>query len=86
MLGDREGQSSGEESVEPLFLTEKEAAHYLGFSPRTLQGWRPKGAGPEYHKIGHRVRYTKKELEAWADSTRRRSTADPGGSASYREY
>jgi hypothetical protein len=64
--------------TEPLFLTEKEAAEYLGFSPRTLQGWRFKGTGPEHNKIGHRVRYTKQLLNDWERSTRRRSTSDPG--------
>lgn len=41
----------------PIFLTTKELAHRWRISPRTLEGWRDKGIGPAYAKIGNRVRY-----------------------------
>lgn len=40
-----------------VFLTTKELAHRWRISPRTLEGWRDKGIGPRYNKIGNRVRY-----------------------------
>ncbi|MXO94063.1 helix-turn-helix domain-containing protein [Erythrobacter arachoides] len=40
-----------------MFLTTKELAHRWRISPRTLEGWRDKGIGPCYTKIGNRVRY-----------------------------
>ena len=41
---------------DPL-LTEKEAATYLGYSGRTLAGWRYKGGGPVFVSVSRRVRY-----------------------------
>lgn len=38
-----------------LHIDEKRAAEYLGISPRTLQGYRTKGGGPEFIKISHKV-------------------------------
>lgn len=40
-----------------VFLTTRELARRWRISPRTLEGWRDKGIGPHYNKIGNRVRY-----------------------------
>lgn len=60
-------------------LTEKEAARYLGYSPKTLAGWRYKGGGPVFIRASATsVRYRTSDLEAWIEQRRRNSTADPG--------
>jgi hypothetical protein len=63
---------------EQCFMSEREAARFLGLSVRTLQGMRYRGGGPRYHKFGRSVRYTREDLITWARSTRRNSTSDSG--------
>jgi hypothetical protein len=46
-------------------LDEKSAADWLGLHHTTLTSWRYKGRGPVYCKIGSRVRYPLKNLEAF---------------------
>ena len=49
------------------YLTTKQAAHYLGLSPRTLEKMRSKGVGPRFHLIGLRSkRYLVRELDKWS--------------------
>ena len=62
------------------FIDERGAAEFLGFTVRCLQGWRYRGKGPVYRKIG-RVRYRRIDLTAWADDRLRTSTSDPGQAA-----
>lgn len=58
------------------FIDEKLAAKFLGLSPRTLQGFRTKGDGPEFHKIGKKsVRYQIADLQNWKNNARRRNTS-----------
>lgn len=60
-----------------LHIDEKKAAAYLGISPRTLQGYRTKGGGPEFVKISHKVvRYKVSDLIKWTNSKRQRNTSD----------
>ena len=40
-----------------IFLTTAEVAARWRISPRTLEGWRDKGVGPSYTRIGNRIRY-----------------------------
>ncbi|QPC98172.1 helix-turn-helix domain-containing protein [Qipengyuania soli] len=53
-----------------IFLTTAEVAARWRMSPRTLEGWRDKGIGPNYHKFGGSVRYHMDEIkrfeEAWS--------------------
>lgn len=50
-------------------LNESAASQLIGFSVRSLQGWRVKGGGPRFVKIGGRsVRYRRRDLIAWAES------------------
>lgn len=44
------------------------AADELGLSPRTLEGWRRRGEGPPYLKIGRRVKYRPEDIEAYKAS------------------
>jgi len=58
-------------------LTTKQAADYLGVSPRTLEMWRHRGTGPAYYKVGRsRVVYSREELDAFLRAGRRTSTSD----------
>ena len=60
------------------YLDTRAAAAHLGLSPRTLDRYRVSGEGPAFYKLGTRVRYRLADLEAWAESRRRRSTSDDG--------
>jgi len=60
------------------YLDTRAAAAHLGLSPRTLDRYRVSGEGPEFYKLGTRVRYRLADLEAWTQSRRRRSTSDDG--------
>ena len=64
------------------FLDTREAAKYLRLRPATLERWRSVGGGPTYRKLGGRVVYAKRELDAFAEAGRKRSTSDPGPAAS----
>ena len=59
-------------------MTCREAAAFLGLSPRSLDRWRVSGEGPAFRKFGGSVRYARADLDAWADSRRRTSTSDDG--------
>ena len=65
------------------FLREQAAAEFLGLSPRTLQGLRIRGGGPEYLRpAGCRViLYEVQRLVDWAEAGKRSSTSDPGAEA-----
>ena len=60
------------------YLSTREAAKYLGVSPRTLDRYRVTGGGPVYHLFGTAVRYLKEDLDHWSRTRRRRSTSDDG--------
>ena len=57
------------------YFSTREAAAWLGLSPRTLDRYRASSDGPAFHRFGSRVRYLAVDLEAWA-SARRLSTPD----------
>ena len=48
------------------FLTELEAADYLGISKKTLQRWRFDHKGPAYAKLNNKlIRYRLADLDEW---------------------
>jgi hypothetical protein len=58
-------------------IAESEAACFIGFTIRALQGWRLKGGGPRYVKVSARaVRYRRRDLMAWAESKLRSHTSE----------
>lgn len=63
------------------YLSTRQAAEWLGLSPRTLDRYRVTGEGPVFHRFGSRVRYLLADLEKWANSRRRASTSDDGVAA-----
>ena len=60
------------------YMNTKQAAKFLGMGRRTLDRLRMTGDGPPYFKFGHSVRYSRTELQAWAQTRRRVSTSDDG--------
>lgn len=75
---EREGEIRMNENVRN-YLSTRQAAEWLGLSPRTLDRYRVTGQGPVFHRFGSRVRYLLADLEAWASARRRASTSDDGG-------
>ena len=63
-------------ALPPRLLRTPEAARFLGLSGRTLEKHRTYGTGPTYRKIGGRVLYTVRDLEAWSAVGTRQSTRD----------
>ena len=63
------------------YLSTREAAAWLGLSPRTLDRYRVSGEGPAFHRFGSRVRYLAADLDDWAAARRRLSTSDDGTAA-----
>lgn len=60
------------------FLRTREAAAYIGASPRTLEDLRIRGGGPAYSTPRPRfVVYAIDDLERWVAAGRRSSTSDP---------
>ncbi len=57
-------------------LKPKEAAEYLGLGHSTLAKLRVSGGGPAFRKFGRSVRYSREDLQRWADERSRRSTSD----------
>mgnify|MGYP003302921360 CR=1 FL=1 len=48
------------------FLSESEAAKYLGISKKTLQRWRFDHKGPAYAKLNNKlIRYRLADLDEW---------------------
>ena len=56
-------------------LNEREVADWLNLSERTLQGWRLRGEGPAFEKLGRSVRYSPASVEAWIVERERCSTS-----------
>lgn len=67
----------------PRMLRTQEAARFLGISIRTLEKHRTYGTGPTYRKVGGRVLYTVRDLEAWTAIGTRQSTRDPNAGTVY---
>ena len=58
-------------------INENEAAGFIGYSVRALQGWRVKGGGPRFIKVSARsIRYRRRDLIAWAESRLKASTSE----------
>jgi excisionase family DNA binding protein len=65
----------------PERLSVEQAASYLGVSASTLNKLRLGDSGPVFHKLGRRVAYSRTDLDAFLNASRRRSTSDRGESA-----
>lgn len=54
-------------------LDRKNAASFLGREPKTLADWHTRGFGPLAHKVGGRVFYYMRDLEAFRDTGARQA-------------
>ncbi len=75
---ERDAELSINDIIGDGLIDEDEAGKILGLSVRSLQGFRLKGNGPPYVKIGRRVLYSRAELAAYIAARRRTSTSDQG--------
>ncbi len=50
--------------------TTPEAAAYLRKSPRTLIRWRNQRVGPAWTKVGHKIIYQPRDLDAYLEAHR----------------
>lgn len=57
-----------------LVSTEQAAEYLGGLKPNTIEGWRVRGEGPRYLKIGRLVRYRIDDLDAYIESRARTAT------------
>ena len=84
------GQSHGSRPLQEgtthmhKLIDEKQAAALLHVSVKSLQGWRYRGGGPGFVKLGRSVRYAMTDLEDFVLEARRTSTSDPGPRAAFR--
>jgi excisionase family DNA binding protein len=55
----------------PTFLGSTcEAANYLRVANRTLSRWRSLGVGPAYIRVGGKIFYQRRDLDAWLEKRR----------------
>ena len=57
-----------------MLLTEQDLASWLGVSVRTVQGWRQRGVGIPFVKLGKTIRYDSEEVERFLAKQNRVST------------
>ena len=73
------GEGKGDPRTNENYLDTREAAAWLGLSPKTLERYRVSGEGPDFQRFGARVRYLLADIEAWASARRRVSTSEERG-------
>ena len=64
--------------MSPKLINTKEAAAILGVKKNTMEGWRLRGEGPRFRKIGSLVKYTENDINAYIDAQTRQSTSQTG--------
>ncbi len=64
------------EPVRPRLLRSKDAASYLGISPRTLWTLRNCGTIPVVHVGGRSVRFDQKDLDGYIDAQKARAPSE----------
>jgi excisionase family DNA binding protein len=60
---------------QPEYLTTRGAAKVLALGTSTLEGWRSRGDGPAFVKIGTAIRYSRADLDAWLAKHARKGKA-----------
>ena len=61
-------------------LDNRQAAAFVGLSPRTLENLRLRGGGPKFYAVSRRrVVYSKRALREWLAERERSSTSDDPG-------
>ena len=75
---DAKARDKSNSTQAPAVLDTRAAADFLCISARTLEGFRVRGGGPRFVKIGGSVRYRLASLEEYLRQQERASTSDPG--------
>lgn len=57
-------------------MTRAQAAEFLGIPAHTLENWVGRHMGPPYYKVGKRVWYDQRDLDAWVQTCRRDPQAE----------
>lgn len=57
-------------------LNTKQVAELLGVQPNTVEGWRVKGCGPRFKKIGRLCKYAEADLDTYLAAQDRQSTSE----------
>jgi hypothetical protein len=60
----------------PSLIDTDDLAKYLRNEVNTCEGWRLKGIGPRYIKVGRLVRYRIEDVDLWLESQTRNSTSE----------
>jgi excisionase family DNA binding protein len=58
---------NSQSTLNPILLSERQAAAYLSISVSTIRRWRYAGSGPEHFRCGDIIRYRKEDLDAFVD-------------------
>lgn len=61
--------------IAPTKLNTAAAADYLGLRKSTLDTWRCLGRGPDFIKLGAKIIYLQRDLDAWIESRRTNCTS-----------
>jgi predicted DNA-binding transcriptional regulator AlpA len=69
-------QTSSDAELPRRKLSVQEAGRFLGLSASNLNKLRVTGGGPRFMKLGRRVLYDWRELEAWASERTRSHTSE----------
>jgi predicted DNA-binding transcriptional regulator AlpA len=65
--------------MESQLLKPKAAAEFLSLGQSTLAKLRATGGGPPFRKLGRSVRYSREDLQSWADARLRRIVSSEAG-------
>jgi hypothetical protein len=60
--------------LQPL-LDSNRVARLLGVEVETLGAWRRRGYGPQWYRIGKKVRYTETDLRVWMNTQAQRGVS-----------
>ena len=60
--------------MDEKLLNEEQVADRLNTSKRTLQGWRQRGDGPHYVKVGNLIRYQPSKVDDYLSRNTREAT------------
>lgn len=67
--------------MQTSLLTQRDTATRLNVSERTLEGWRLRGGGPQFVRLGtgsrRLVRYRSEDLDRWVSGRLAASTSQP---------
>ena len=72
-------QSNSRTTTASKLLDTNQLAEQLLNKSNTIEGWRIKGVGPRYIKIGRLVRYHLEDVGLWLEAQTRNSTSQSRG-------